>query len=204
MMAAGHRRGEAESASNHLRSTICVFSCVVFCGLVLGAGRSANAQTDNNTEYRVKLGFLYNFAEFVQWPSDAFRSPRAPFVICVAGRDPFDPAIEEELRSRTIGGHPVDIKTLDPTGDPKFCHMIFVRAGDKWAAADTLASLRGSSTLTVGETRGFVDLGGIITLVIEDKRLRFEINLEAARQTRLTLSSKLLALAKIVEPARNR
>jgi YfiR/HmsC-like len=203
MMAAGQRRGEAGSTTNRPHSSMYMLFCMVTCCLVFGTSASANAQTGNNTEYRVKLGFLYNFAEFVQWPSDAFRSPSAPFVICVAGRDPFDRAIEQELRSRTIGGHSVDIKTLKPADDPKACHMIFVRAGDKQAAASILASLRGSSTLTVGETQGFVDLGGVITLVLEDKRLRFEINLDAARQTRLTLSSKLLALAKIVGPERN-
>jgi hypothetical protein len=151
----------------------------------------------------VKLGFLYNFAQFVRWPSDAFGSPNAPLMICVAGRDPFDPSIEQELRSRTVGGHPVEIKRLKATDDPKVCHMIFVRGGDKRAAARILASQKGSNTLTVGETQGFADRGGLINLIIENKKLRFEVNLDAAEQTRLKISSKLLALAKIVDPARN-
>jgi hypothetical protein len=79
--------------------------------------------------------------------------------------------------------------------------MIFVRAGDRKLAGRLLSDLRGSSTLTVGEIKGFADLGGVINLVVEENKLRFEINLRAARQTRLKISSKLLALAKIVDAA---
>ena len=79
--------------------------------------------------------------------------------------------------------------------------MIFVRTGDRKLAGRLLTDLKGSSTLTVGETKGFADLGGVINLVVEENKLRFEINLGAARQTRLKLSSKLLALAKIVDAA---
>jgi YfiR/HmsC-like len=189
--------------TNRLHSTTCAFIWLVASSLLLAMAPRALAQMDNNTEYRVKLGFLYNFAEFVKWPSSAFRSPAAPLVMCVAGQDPFDREIEQELRSRTVGGHPVEIKRLKPHDDPRACHIIFVRADEKRAAARLLASVKGSSTLTVGETQSFVNLGGDITLTLENKRLRFEVNLDAAEQTRLKISSKLLALAKIVDPARN-
>ncbi|MGA2076451.1 MAG: YfiR family protein, partial [Terriglobia bacterium] len=155
----------------------------------------------DESEYRVKLAFLYNFAQFVEWPADAFRDPAAPLTICVAGQDPFEGEIGQGLRGRTAGGHLVEIRKLKRDENPRGCHMIFVRAGDRKLAGRLLADLRGSSTLTVGETKGFADLGGVINLVVEENKLRFEINLGAARQTRLKLSSKLLALAKIVDAA---
>jgi hypothetical protein len=61
--------------------------------------------------------------------------------------------------------------------------------------------LRGSSVLTIGETKGFAQRGGIINFTIEKNKLHFEINLDAAKQTPLTISSKVLAIAKIVRDA---
>ena len=197
------KRGNARAPNKVRYSRKGAFSCIVTCCLLLGTTVSVHAQTDNDTEYRVKLAFLYNFAQFVQWPPKAFDSPNAPLMICIAGQDPFDRSIEQELRSRTVGDHPVGIKRLKPNDDPRACHMIFVRAGDKRTAARILMSLKGSNTLTVGETQGFADKGGVINLIIENKKLRFEVNLDAAEQTRLKISSKLLALAKIVDPPKN-
>ena len=159
----------------------------------------ACAEADDESEYRVKLAFLYNFAQFVQWPADAFRDPAAPLTICVAGQDPFQGEIEQGLRGRAAGGHLVEIRKLKRDENPRGCHMIFVRAGERKLAGRLLADLRGLNTLTVGETKGFAGLGGVINLVVEENKLRFEINLGAARQTRLKLSSKLLALATIVK-----
>ena len=163
----------------------------------------ACAEGDDESEYRVKLAFLYNFAQFIQWPAEAFHNPAAPLMMCVAGPDPFQGEIEQDLHGRKIGGHPIEIRRLRPNDNPKACHMIFVRAGDKKQVEKLLAAVKGSSTLTVGETEGFADLGGVINLTLDRNRLRFEINLDAAAQTRLKFSSKLLALAKIVKVERN-
>ena len=163
----------------------------------------ARAQDSDAGEYRVKLAFLYNFAQFIQWPVDAFHDSSAPLIMCVAGPDPFKGEIEESLRGRTVNGHPIVLKSLKPGADPRACHMIFVRATEKKVAGKLLAALKGTSTLTVGETKGFADLGGVINLTLEENKLRFEINLDAATQTKLKISSKLLALAKIVKVESN-
>jgi hypothetical protein len=76
--------------------------------------------------------------------------------------------------------------------------MVFVRAGEKRAAEKILPSLKASSTLSVGETKGFAERGGVINLTLEENKLHFEVNIGAAAQTRLRISSKLLALAKLV------
>jgi len=157
------------------------------------------AQGDDEAEYQVKLAFLYNFAQFVNWPPEAFRNSSAPLEMCVAGQDPFRGEIEDSLRSRLVGGHPIEVKRLKANDDPKSCHIIFVRAGDKRLSERILAAVRGSNTLTVGESKGFTDVGGVINLTREENKLRFEINLDIASQTRLKISSKLLALAKIVK-----
>ena len=165
-------------------------SCLFFCCLLLSATPAALSQVGDEAEYQVKLAYLYNFAQFIQWPPDAFRSATAPLSLCVAGQNPFQGPMEQSLRSRMAAGHPIEVKRLRPGDDP--------RASEKRWAERMLSALRGSSTLTVGESRGFAEQGGVINLTIEQDKVRFEINREVAVQNRLKISSKLLALAKIV------
>jgi hypothetical protein len=172
---------------------------LLIIGTLLFQPLLASAQSDEDVEYRLKLAYLYNFAQFVNWPLEAFRGPGAPLTMCVAGRDPFQGEIEQGLRGRSVGGHPIEIRKLKTNDDPRGCHIIFVPAGDKKLSARILAAVRGSSTLTVGETKDFAATGGVINLTLSENKLRFEINLDAATQTRLKISSKLLALATIVK-----
>jgi len=190
--------GDTRTVRGRLRTAGPAFTCLAICCLLGGASPSAWAQSDDDAEYRVKLAFLYNFAQFIQWPPEAFSDPAAPLTICVAGQNPFQGESEQELRGRTVGGHPIAIKRLRLNDDPRTCHMIFVRASEKKPAEKLIAAVRGTSTLTVGETQGFAELGGDINLTLSQNKLRFEINLDAAQQTRLKISSKLLALAKVV------
>jgi len=153
---------------------------------------------EETVEYPVKLAFLYNFTKFVEWPPDSYRSPSAPLVICIVGTDPFSPDIEAELRTRTVGSHPIEVRTLRPSDILNVCHMVFVPATAEDQATRIVRGLNGSNTLTVGETKGFAVLGGIINLTSEGNRLHFEINLLAAERASLKISANMLALAKIV------
>lgn len=153
---------------------------------------------EQTVEYPVKLAFLYNFTKFVEWPPDSYHSPNAPLVICIVGKDPFSPDIEGELRTRTVGSHPIEVRTLRPSDILNACHMVFVPATAEDQASRIVRGLKGSSTLTVGETEGFAVLGGIINLTAEGNKLHFEVNLVAAERASLKISANMLALAKIV------
>ena len=170
---------------------------IVACWLFLNP-LSAVSVNEGSLEYPLKLAFLYNFTKFVEWPSASFRDPGASLAICVIGNDPFSPDLEAELRSRTVGSHPVEVKTLRSSDALSVCHIVFVPATEENRAARIVSSLKGSSTLTVGETEGFAGLGGIINLTVEQDKLHFEVNPLAAERAGLKISSKLLSLAKIV------
>src|ERR1700722_493953 len=172
--------------------------CIVACSLLCLHPPTALGQGDDTAEYRVKLAFLYNFAQFVQWPTDAFTGPDAPLTICIVGPDPFQGELADALRGRKAGDHPTQLKKFKPNDDPRTCQIIFIRASEKAVVRKLLATLKGSNTLAVGESDGFTALGGLINLTLNENKLRFEVNLGAAMQTRLKFSSKLLALAKIV------
>jgi hypothetical protein len=153
---------------------------------------------EETVEYPVKLAFLYNFTKFVEWPPDSYHSPSAPLVICIVGNDPFSPDVEGELRTRTVGSHPIEVRTQRSSDILQVCHMVFVPATEEGQAARIVKGLKGSSTLTVGEVEGFAVLGGIINLTAEGNKLHFEVNLLAAERAGLKISANMLALAKIV------
>jgi len=171
---------------------------VIACWLFSNASPRALPLDEESVEYPVKLAFLYNFTKFVDWPPNSYHSPDTPLVICIVGHDPFSPDIEGELRSRTVGSHPIEVRTLRPSDIMSVCHMVFVPATEKDDAARIVSILNGSSTLTVGESEGFAVRGGIINLMAEGNKLHFEVNLLAADRAGLKISAKMLALARIV------
>lgn len=178
-----------------LRASFFVLIGVVF----LRASPNAFSQNEGDAEYSVKLGFLYNFTKFVEWPPDSFRDPGAPLVICIVGHDPFRQDLEAELRTRKVVGHPVEVRTQAPNDKLSVCHIVFVPVTEKNQSDRILRGLQGSRTLTVGETEGFAVLGGIINLTVEENKVHFEINRLAADRAGLKIGSRLLSIAKIVK-----
>jgi hypothetical protein len=177
------------------------FVCAIVISMFLLTPVCAGAQSDDSAEYPVKLAFLYNFTKFVEWPAEAFPSLGAPLNICLVGQDPFGYDTEHALLSRTVGNRPVVLLKFKPGQNLKGCHIVFVSADSGRRSMLIVAHLRGSDTLTVGESKDFAANGGMISFVIEENRLRFEVNLEATKQTHLRISSRLLSLARIVRSA---
>ena len=175
------------------------FVAFIAGGLFFGASPNAYSQTEEDAEYSVKLGFLYNFTKFVEWPPDSFRDPGAPLVICIVGHDPFRQDLEAELRTRKVWGHPVEVRTQTPNDKLSACHIVFVPVTEKNQSDRILRDLQGSRTLTVGESEGFAVMGGIINLTVEDNKVHFEINRVAADRAGLKIGSRLLSIAKIVK-----
>jgi hypothetical protein len=171
---------------------------MIACWLFLNTCSEAVAQNEENAEYPVKLAFLYNFTKFVEWPPESYREASAPLAICIVGHDPFNPDLETELRTRKVGDHPVEVRPLRATDTVNACHVVFVPVTEKDHAGKIMKGLRGSNTLTVGESDGFAAMGGIINLVVEGDKIRFEVNPAAADRAGLKISAKLLSMAKIV------
>jgi hypothetical protein len=170
---------------------------MLLCLLTLAAAPTwAHAQAPN--EYHVKAAFLYNFAKFVEWPSDP---PNEPIVIGIIGKDPFGGALEEAIRGKTVKGRKLAAQHLKAGQDPRGCQIIFISASEQKRLRSILADLNGAGVLTVGDTEGFAEAGGMINLTIVDQRVHFEINPDAAQRAGMKISSKLLSLAKIVKVA---
>ncbi|MEO5820011.1 MAG: YfiR family protein [Vicinamibacteraceae bacterium] len=152
------------------------------------------------SEHQVKAAFLYNFANFVQWPEGALGPAGAPLKVCVVGTDPFGGALDDAFRDQMVQGRPVQVArgaTLAAVGR---CHILFLSQSEQGRWPDLLRELGTTPTLTVADAP-LVRQGGMVSFVIEAKRVRFEINRGAAEHAGLRISSKLLALARIVESA---
>jgi hypothetical protein len=149
-------------------------------------------------EYQVKAAFLYNFAKFVDWPPPA-AGPKAPLVIVVFGRDPFGPALADTVWGKTINDRPLEVRHASRIEDLLPCHLLFISAQERRRVPEILKAVESAGVLTVSETDDFLDQGGAVRFVMEERRVRFGINLDAARRNGLTISSKLLSLAVAVK-----
>ena len=156
----------------------------------------------DSSEYLIKAGFIFNFAKFVEWPSNAFAQPDSPIVIGILGTDPFGTIIDKIVQDKKIGTRGFVVKRLKWGADLKElreCKILFIGASERAHMDELVQMLRGLPVLTVGETPGFAERGGVIRFVLEDNRVRFEVNVVAARQADLTISSRLLTLARIIQ-----
>jgi uncharacterized protein DUF4154 len=172
---------------------------IIVYALALTASPRADAPNEDRVEYRVKLAFIYNFTRFVEWPSSSYRNSGAPLSICIVGSDPFSSDLEDELRTRTVGGHSVEVRRLRRGEAIGACQILFIPQTANDRAASIVKELKGSSTLTVGEADGFAMRGGIINFAVEENRLHLEVNPLAADRAGLKISSKLLNIATIVK-----
>jgi hypothetical protein len=174
----------------------------VFGVLFLG-GRDFAAQTATSKEYQVKAGFLYNFAHFTEWPTNALADTNSPFVIGILGDDPFSTDLDELVRGEKVNNHPLIIQRYQQVEEIKACHVLFVSRSETKRLERIFTSLKSRSILTVGDVENFAKRGGMIRFVTEQNKIHFRINLEAAKAANLTISSKLLRAAEIVAPGKD-
>jgi hypothetical protein len=162
------------------------------CALLLAPAR-AHAQ-EGAPEYAVKAAFLYNFSKFVEWPPSAFATAADPIVICVLGENPFGPLLADAVRGKKVSGREVAVREPRSVSEAAGCHVIFIASGDR-RLDETLHELASQPVLTVSDADSAVERGAIIGLKMDERRVRFEINMIAARRAGLKLSSQLLKVA---------
>ena len=166
--------------------------------LLLVSAVRASAQLGNPQEYQLKAVFLFNFAQFVEWPAESFADPQAPLVIGVLGEDPFGRVLDEVVRDEIVRGRALVVQRFQRVEDAFRCHVLFISHSESARLEEDLAALRGRSILTVSDTSGFALRGVMIRFITEKNRLRLRINLDAAKSAGLVVSSKLLRPAEII------
>jgi hypothetical protein len=157
-----------------------------------------SAQTPVAPEYQVKAVFIFNFTQFVEWSPSSFISAQSPFVIGVLGENPFGSYLEDVVSGEKVNGHPLVVYHYKNPEEIKTCHILFINKAGINSLEDISESIKGKNVLTVSDAGGFLKQGSMIRFITRDNKIRIQINLEAAKEADLTISSKLLRLAEIV------
>jgi len=189
--------GEDVSIASRARSPrkpCWIIAVVALSALLL---TSLQAALPAQNEYALKSAFLYNFCRFVDWPDSAFSSPNEPFVIGIAGEDPFGSLLNEAIKGKRYRNRPIRVDHFRGAGDIKRCHLLFVSRTNAGRLDSILGAVAGKNVLTVSETDDFLNRGGMITLKADQNRVRLRISPTAVHSTNLVVSSKLLRVAEI-------
>lgn len=158
------------------------------------------AATQEVQEYQIKSVFLYNLAHFVYWPKDQQPPPSSPFTIAIYGPDPFGQILDKTVAMEKKFGQPIRIKRLNSLNDLKeHINILFISSKemDQWPLIYT--HLRGRPVLTVADTENFTGARGMVSLLKQDQKIQMEINHKQVQKSGLSMSAKLLRLARIVE-----
>jgi hypothetical protein len=164
--------------------------------VLLGCALNPAAQTAL-TEPQAKAGVLFNFARYVEWPERAFVSRDAPFVFCLVGRDSLASGISA-LEGRSLQGRTTQVRRVFGVEELRGCHVLFIGEAEERRLVPILRAVASEPVLSVGDSAGFTDAGGAIGIVLDESRIRFDINRPALDQAQLRASSNLLRLARNV------
>jgi hypothetical protein len=185
------RSGFTGKACSQRWPSVCVALLFLLPTLSLRARQSGG-------EYEVKAAFLLNFAKFVEWPTKAFPDSKAPFVIGIVGTDPFGDALPQLIKRETVQHRPIVIRRFKVAEDFGGCHILFLSRSLAAQTDHVPGRLQGLPVLTVSEKEDFVRKGGVIGFLLVGNFVRFDINVKAAAAADLKVSSKLLAVARLV------
>lgn len=166
---------------------------------VLGVLLSASGRAQSISEYQMKAAYVYNLAKFVDWPAAAFKAADDPLNICVLGQSPILVTLNEAVNGESIDDRKLLVRQVSEVQQARNCHILFIASSDRKFLQAVLRDLKTPGVLTLGETAGFAEEGGVVNFRLDGKKIRIEINLIAAGQQKLRISPKLLSLAQIIK-----
>jgi hypothetical protein len=158
----------------------------------------AMAQTEAANEYQIKAVFLFNFTQFVEWPTTAFADSQEPIVIGILGDDPFGSYLDDTVRGEKVDNRALVVRRYRRAEDIDGCQILFISRSEAARTEQIIAQLKDRSILTVSDADGFGRRGGMVRFIAENSRIKLRINVVAAKAAGLTISSKLLRVAEIV------
>jgi hypothetical protein len=183
-------RRESKSRRAPWRHYIVVAAMLFSCQSLPGA--------QEVSDQAVKAAYLYNFAKFVEWPAGAFAGPTSPIRLCLLNGDPLESDLRKTVEGKSIANHPVAVVLVQSNEAYRDCHVLFLGSASDRQSKQILEFLNGACILTVGDSEEFAKDGGIIRFLRNKDRVEFEVNHKAAQHAQLSVSSRLLRVAKAV------
>lgn len=162
--------------------------------ILIAASTGKTAYQPERSEYALKAAFLYRFTDYIEWPGDENDN----FTIGILGDSPMFQALSDIARSKTVKGKHISVLRYDNITDVGNCEILFVPHNGTPPLDNVLSRMSGRQVLIVTEQQGLGAKGAHINFIEEDNRLKFEINIKAALQSKIRISSQLLQHAVIV------
>jgi hypothetical protein len=156
----------------------------------------ASGQRTTTAEDDIKAAFLFNFTQFVEWPAAA--DSAAPFRICVVAEPAFGAAVDRTIAGESVGHRPIVRSTPASPEAARDCQILFVGRQEAERLDRWLSTIKGLPVLVVGESRPAWERGAYINFVLENNRVKFDVNKDNATRAGLSISSKLLRVARTV------
>ena len=177
---------------------ILFYDIIILCVVAFNRGH-IHAQALYGLEYKVKAGFIYNFSKFVEWPEEKPSQDPNSIIIGIIP-DTSETDVFFSLTNKSVGGKRIRVKKFRDVRDKgvEQCHILFFDSKDEGSVKESLLIVQYRSVLTIGHMEGFIQAGGIINFFTEEGRLRFEVNLNAAKRARIKLGSQILMSAEII------
>jgi hypothetical protein len=180
-------------------------ACLFYGSLVAQERLMSEIQEEEEletNEYQLKASLLWQFVKFVDWADRAMPKDSKSIVIGVLGSDPFGKHLDA-LKGKEAKGRKLDVRRYERVEDVKEgeCHVLFVSSGYGRKVEDVASALAVRSILVVGEKKASIDAGLTVGFTVKDRKIAFEINLDAAKRSGLAVSTKLVKLAsRVIKP----
>lgn len=171
-----------------------IITITALCSFFMGSGFCGEVAM---TEPQIKALCIINFTKYIDWPPEAFVTANQPIRIGVLGEKKVGANLKTAVAGKLVDAHPVEVVDISSADECAACQVLFFGAETK-RTASILEAVKGQNILTIGETPQFAEAGGVITFTRRENKVRFEVNLAAARLAKLQISSKVLSLADAV------
>jgi hypothetical protein len=155
------------------------------------------ASQGSDREYKVKAAFLFNLAQFIEWPSNVLSEPDSPLTIGILGENPFGAYLEGIVSGENVNGHPLLVKHCQVVEEATTCQIVFINLPEKIKMKETITALKGRSILTVSDKDNFIREGGMVELIKKTNKIGLVISTQSTKEDNLIISSKLLQIAQL-------
>ena len=194
---AADKHNEGDVRRSRVSGVVLALALSIQCLFAAGASNSAGDAVVA-TEEQVRAAFLYQLAQYADWPPESFAAEAAPMRFCILGADDLAATLQNIVSGKRIQGRPIAVSVVRDTAELAGCHVGFIGFTREKKLRETFSKWSYPPVLLVGEASHFAELGGMVNLVIDSGRVSFEINLSIAGRARLQFRSQLLRLARIV------
>ena len=160
-------------------------------------------EAQDASPHELTAAFLFNFVRFTTWPAGSLQQD-APIVVCVSGSDGVAGSLDELTRRRRVNGRLIAIRPTSLEQPLGGCHVVYGASLNPSTTQQLIQATSSLPILTVGDSSDFAARGGIANFFVDDGRMRFAVNPDAAARAQLQISSKLLSLARITRDGGNR